>query len=65
VIFRGDELVNDQWLPREYAKDLHDFLLDQRYASLDPTSPLLGHVLVLQDRLASARQQLQARQPRP
>jgi hypothetical protein len=61
VIFRGDELVNGQWLPREYAKDVHEFLLSLGYTPLDATSPLLGDVLVRQDRLAGARQQLQAR----
>jgi hypothetical protein len=61
IIFRGDELVNGQWLPSEYARDLHDFLLGWQYAALDATSPLLGDVLVRQDRLAAAREQLQAR----
>jgi hypothetical protein len=65
IIFRGDELVNGQWLPREYARDVRDFLLSWQYAVLDPTSPVVRDVLVRQDRLAWARDQLQARQLRP
>ena len=64
VIFRGDELVNGQWLPREYAEDLYDFLLARQYTPLDPTLPVLRDVLVRQDRLARAREQLQGSNPR-
>lgn len=61
VIFRRDELVNGQWLPREYARDLYDFLTSQGYAPVDPSSAFLGDILVRSDRLASARQTLSSR----
>jgi hypothetical protein len=65
VIFRRNELVNGQWVIAEYGSRLHDLLSGQGYAPLDPSSPLLGDILVRQDRLASAREQLQAREPHP
>jgi hypothetical protein len=61
VIFRGNELVNGQWLPREYGKALYDFLLSEGYVPIDPTSATLGDVLVRDDRLQAARTSLAAR----
>ncbi|MGI9145247.1 MAG: hypothetical protein ACR2IK_01645 [Chloroflexota bacterium] len=63
VIFRGDELVNGQWLPRQYASGLYDFLAAQGYVPLDASSPLLGDVLVRKDRLMAARESLATGQP--
>ena len=56
IIFRGDELVNGQWMPKVYGKPLYDFLSTEGYV------PLLGDVLVRQDRLGTARDDL-ANQP--
>jgi hypothetical protein len=61
VIFRRDELVNGQWLPREYAGDLYDFLIAQGYAPIDPSSAFLGDILVRSDRLTAARTTLSSR----
>jgi hypothetical protein len=63
VIFRGDELVNGHWLPKEYGKDLYDFLLSEGYAPLDDSPSLLGDVLVPEDRLVAARESLASNQP--
>lgn len=58
IVFRQDELVNGQWLPRDYASSLYDFLLQQGYVPLDVQPELFGDVLVRQDRLAAAREKL-------
>jgi hypothetical protein len=63
IIFRRDELVNGQWLPKDYARGLYDFLVDEEYVPLAASSPLLGDVLVRKDRLAAARDSLAASQP--
>jgi hypothetical protein len=56
IVFRRDELVNGRWLPRQYASDLYDFLLQQGYAPLDAPVDVFGEMLVRRDRLAAARQ---------
>ncbi|MDQ3810177.1 MAG: hypothetical protein M3336_07795, partial [Chloroflexota bacterium] len=53
VIFRADELVNDQWAPREYGPHLIAFLRDE-YAPLDETLPVLRDVFVRRDRVHGA-----------
>jgi len=63
VIFRSNELVNGQWLPKEYASGLYAFLVDQEYVPLDASSALLGDVLVRKDRLVAARESLATSQP--
>jgi len=63
VIFRGDELVNGQWLPKDYASGLYDFLAQEDYVPIDPASALLRDVLVRRDRLLAARDRLATSQP--
>jgi hypothetical protein len=67
VIFRGDELVNGKWRAGQYGAQLADFLASEGYQPLDASSPVLANVLVRQDRVAAARQQLQiaAASPKP
>ncbi|HEX8966654.1 MAG TPA: hypothetical protein VF937_02155 [Chloroflexota bacterium] len=65
VIFRRDELVNGQWRVGEYGARLYEFLAEQGYQPVDASSAALEHVLVRQDRLAGAREQLQIGASRP
>src|SRR5262249_58585858 len=58
IIFRRDELVNGQWLPRDYAAGLYSFLLAEGYSPLDDDTPLLRDGLVREDCLVSARDRL-------
>jgi hypothetical protein len=63
VIFRRDELVNGRWLPKDYASGLYDFLAGEGYVPLDAAAPLLGDVLIRNDRLVAARERLATGQP--
>ncbi len=59
IVFRQDELVNGQWLPREYGRRVLDALLAE-YAPLDASAPTLRDVLVPQEKLAEARRRVAA-----
>ena len=65
IVFRRNELVNGQWRTGEYGANVYDFLISLGYAPLDPASARLDDILVRQDRLAAARQQLQVTAVRP
>jgi hypothetical protein len=57
ILFHGAEAVNDRWMASEYAAPLLD-ALGQDYVAVDPTSPLLGDILVPRERAVQARQRL-------
>ena len=59
LVFRQDELVNGQWLPREYGQRVLE-ALQQAYVPLDASSPTLRDVLVPKERLAEARARIAA-----
>ncbi len=63
IVFRQNELVNGHWLPKDYASGLYDFLSGEGYVPLDASTPLLGDVLVRNDRLLAARERLATSQP--
>jgi len=59
VIFRSNELVNGRWRTGEYGARVYDFLASTGYAPLDTGSSMYADVLVRQDRLLVAREELQ------
>jgi hypothetical protein len=59
IVFRQDELVNGQYLTRDWASHLQHLLDDERYAVLD-LDPTLADVFVPAERLSEAQARLKA-----
>ena len=58
VVFEREELVNDQFLTREWGRRVYDYLR-QEYVQLDESSPLLANVFVTPERVDEARRALE------